>query len=67
MSRMLIRLIVIAILASPFALAACSSPKAVIDSAIFDLGEMPQGQKIIHTFILKNTGKGDLTYKVKPC
>jgi len=68
MLRMLIRLVVIAILAFPFALAAaCSSPTAVIDSAIFDSGEIPQGQKLIHTFILNNIGKGDLTIKIKPC
>ncbi len=68
MSKKLIRLIVKAIPVLPFILAAaCSSPTAVVDSAVFNIGEISQGQKLIHTFILKNTGRGDLIIKIKPC
>jgi len=44
-----------------------SAPRAVVQDAVYDAGEIPQGKEISHEFIMKNTGNEQLTFKVKPC
>jgi len=52
----------------PFLVAAGhAAPRVVVDKPAIDFGEVPQGQKIAHAFILKNAGDVDLTIHVKPC
>lgn len=68
MSKILIRRMVVAgcmVFLSFFT--ACSSPRVTVDNALFDGGDVPQGKKIIHAFMLKNTGDGILTIKIKRC
>jgi len=38
----------------------------VIEEALYDAGEIERGQKLEHTFLVKNTGTGPLTIKAKP-
>ena len=67
-SSLVIRLGVFTMLLLPLPIvAACGTPRAVVDNAVYDAGEVPQGQKITHTFILKNTGDADLTINIKRC
>ena len=66
--RKMMRLGVLTMLLLPFLVApAHADPRVVIDKPVFDFGELPQGQKIAHAFILKNAGDADLTIHVKPC
>jgi len=44
-----------------------AGPRAVIEAAKFDAGEIPQGKTILHDFIIRNTGDEQLTIEVKPC
>ena len=37
-----------------------SLPELVIDSTMYNYGEVLRGKKITHAFTLKNRGKGDL-------
>jgi hypothetical protein len=67
-SSLVIRLGVFTMLLLPFLVApAHAGPRVVVDKPVFDFGELPQGQKIAHAFILKNAGNVDLTIHVKPC
>lgn len=64
----MMRLGVLTMLLLPFLVApAHAAPRVVVDKPVFDFGELPQGQKITHAFILKNAGDADLTIHVKPC
>jgi len=64
----MIRLGVLTMLLLPFLVApAHAGPRVVVDKPVFDFGELPQGQKIAHAFILKNAGDADLTIHFKPC
>jgi hypothetical protein len=66
--RIMICLGVLTMLFLPFLVApAHAAPRVVVDKPVFDFGELPQGQKIAHAFILKNAGDADLTIHVKPC
>jgi len=66
--RKMMRLGVLTMLLLPFLVApAHADPRVVIDKPVFDFGELPQGQKIAHAFILKNAGDADLTIHFKPC
>ena len=58
-------LVVFIFLALP--LSAFAQPKIVIEQPKFNAGTVPQGQDIIHDFIIKNTGSEPLTVKAKPC
>jgi hypothetical protein len=42
-------------------------PKAVIDEHVYQAGTIPQGQQIVHDFIIKNGGESPLTIKAQPC
>ncbi|MBN1635720.1 MAG: hypothetical protein JW920_04370 [Deltaproteobacteria bacterium] len=44
-----------------------AAPKALIENPVFDAGQIPQGKKIEHDFIITNTGDEVLTYKIKGC
>jgi len=44
-----------------------AAPRATIASPGFDAGEIPQGQDILHDFIITNTGDETLTLKARPC
>jgi len=35
---------------------AMAAPKLVVDQAVYDFGSVPQGEKVLHTFILSNIG-----------
>jgi len=64
----MMRLGVLTMLLLPILVApAHAGPRIVIDKPVFDFGELPQGQKIAHVFILKNAGDLDLTIHFKPC
>ena len=64
----MMRLGVVTMLLLPFLVApAHAGPRVVVDQPVFDFGELPQGQKIAHVFILKNAGDLDLTIHFKPC
>jgi len=66
--RIMMRVGVLAMLILPFLVAAGhAAPRVVVDKPAVDFGEVPQGQKIAHAFILKNAGDADLTIHVKPC
>ena len=67
MSKMLARLVVVAWCAVFLTITACSTPTVTVDNAIFDGGEVPQGKKLTHAFILKNAGQGTLKIKIKRC
>ncbi len=44
-----------------------NQPKISIDSYHYDAGEVYEGDELIHTFIVKNTGTAELNIKnVKP-
>ena len=43
-----------------FALPCTAAPKAVFVDAIFEFSPLPEGEKIIHEFIVRNTGDTDL-------
>jgi hypothetical protein len=59
--------IVAVIMLSVISSAAFAAPKAVVDSYVYNAGEISQGKAIIHDFIIKNTGDMPLEIKVKPC
>ena len=39
------------------------APKLVVDSMVYDYGEVIRGETIIHTFVIRNKGKADLIIK----
>ncbi len=42
-------------------------PKITIDTTLYDAGKVDEGDRITHTFTVKNTGTAELTIKdVKP-
>jgi hypothetical protein len=43
------------------------APKVLIKEMVYDAGEIPQGKKIVHDFLIKNVGNEVLALKVKPC
>jgi len=43
------------------------APKAFVQNAVYDAGEVPQGKEISNEFALKNIGDQPLTFKVRPC
>jgi hypothetical protein len=43
------------------------APKALVDEYVYNAGDIPQGQQIIHDFIIKNAGDEPLTIQTKPC
>lgn len=43
-----------------FAGFAWGAPKLVVDQAVYDFGSVPQGEKVLHTFILTNIGDAPL-------
>jgi len=46
---------------------ACGNPRIFIENPVFDAGKIPQGEKIAHDFLIKNTGDKVLSVKVRPC
>jgi hypothetical protein len=46
---------------------AYGAPKALVDEYVYNVGDIPQGQQIIHDFIIKNAGDEPLTIQAKPC
>ncbi len=43
-----------------FALPCTAAPKAVFVDAVFEFSPLPEGEQIIHEFIVRNTGDTDL-------
>ncbi|MBN1637059.1 MAG: hypothetical protein JW920_11120 [Deltaproteobacteria bacterium] len=48
-------------------ISACGDPKVFIENPVFDAGNIAQGKKIEHTFIIQNIGYKVLTYEIKRC
>jgi len=42
------------------ALPCTATPKAVFVDSVFEFSSLPEGEKIVHEFIVKNTGDSDL-------
>ena len=44
-----------------------NQPEIVVDAKEYDVGEVYEGDEVVHSFIVKNKGKGELHInKVKP-
>ncbi len=43
-----------------FVLPCTAAPKAVFVDAVFEFSPLPEGEKIIHEFVVRNTGDTDL-------
>ena len=39
------------------------TPKLVVDSMVYDYGEVMRGETISHTFVIRNKGKAELIIK----
>lgn len=43
------------------------APRALVQNAVYDAGDTPQGKEISNEFLIKNAGNEPLTIKVRPC
>ncbi|HPW68887.1 MAG: hypothetical protein WDA72_09495 [Desulfomonilia bacterium] len=50
-----------------FPLTALCAARAELQNPVFDAGEIPQGQDLVHEFLLKNAGDEPLVFKARPC
>lgn len=59
-----VRLVILAsclfLFVAPAAAQGKASPTALVEKTTFDFGEVVQGEKVEHKFVVKNTGKGPL-------
>lgn len=44
-----------------------AAPKVTIDTGVFELGTVSEGEAAVHGFLVKNTGDAPLLIKPRPC
>lgn len=61
MHRITFRSSLVACIVFMTAFAAHAAPRIATDKPLFDFGSIPQGKKLTHTFVIRNTGDAPLT------